>query len=214
VPESVAFPDLVPNREFSLPAPRERLERARDALLKVNIATEIVPDRDAARDRVLELVPDGSEVHIALSETMRELGITEAVERSGRYRAVRPQLMKLDRATQRREMAKLASAPDFMLGSVHAVTEDGQLVVGSGTGSQLGPYANGAGQVILVAGAQKVVANVEEGLRRLREYSYPLEDARMKAAGRVGTILAKTLIMAFDSPGRTHLILVEEPIGF
>jgi acyl-CoA hydrolase len=197
-----------------MPVSRERLERAQKALRKVNIETEIVSDIGAARDRVLELVPEGSEVHIGLSETMRELGVTRIIEESGKYNAIRPQLMKLDRVTQRREMAKLATAPDYILGSVHAVTEEGELVVGSGTGSQLAPYANGAGHVILVAGAQKVVANRELGLRRLREYSYPLEDARMKAAGRQGTILAKTLIISFDSPDRTHLILVEEPVGF
>jgi acyl-CoA hydrolase len=122
--------------------------------------------------------------------------------------------MKLDRVTQRREMSKLASAPDYILGSVHAVTEDGHLVIGSGTGSQLAAYASGAGKVILVAGAQKVVPDLETGLRRLREYSYPMEDARMKAAGYPGTILAKTLIVSRDSPERTHVILVEESIGF
>ena len=214
VSETIVRPELTPNLEFSVPASRERLERAQQALRRVNIETEIVPDSGAARDRVLELVPEGSEVHIGLSETMRELGVTSFVEQSGKYGAIRPQLMKLDRGTQRREIAKLATAPDYMLGSVHAVTEEGELVVGSGTGSQLAPYANGAGKVILVAGAQKVVANLEMGLRRLREYSYPLEDARMKAAGHQGTILAKTLIISFDYPGRIHLILVEKPIGF
>jgi LUD domain len=214
VSESIVLPHLTPNPEFSVPASRERLERAQKALRGVNIETEIVSNRDAARERLLELVPEGGEVHIGLSETMRELGVTDFVEQSGKYNAIRPQLMKLDRVTQRREMAKLATAPDYMLGSVHAVTEEGELVVGSGTGSQLAPYANGAGHVILVAGAQKVVTNLAMGLRRLHEYSYPLEDARMKAAGRPGTKLAKTLIISFDYPGRIHLILVEEQIGF
>jgi hypothetical protein len=214
VSQSIALPNLTPNPEFSAPVSRERLERAQTALRAVNIETMIVPDRDAARDRVLELVPEGSEVHVGLSETMRELGVTALIEQSGKYRAIRPQLLRLDRVTQLREMTKLAAAPDYMLGSVHAVTEDGQLVVGSGTGSQLAPYANGAGHVILVAGAQKVVSDLELGLRRLREYSYPLEDARMKAAGYSGTKLAKILIISFDSPGRTHVILVEAPIGF
>jgi hypothetical protein len=208
------LPDLTPNMEFAAPASRAQLERAQEALAKVRIETEIVPDRETARSRVLELVPEGAEVHIGLSETMRELGLTKVFEESGKYNAIRPQLRKLDRNTQRREMARLATAPDYILGSVHAVTEDGHLVIGSGTGSQLAPYVNGAGHVILVAGAQKVVPNLELGLRRLREYSYPLEDARMKAEGYPGTILAKTLIMSWDSAGRTHLILVEEPIGF
>jgi hypothetical protein len=200
--------------EFAAPASRDQLERAVAALAKHRIEAEIVPDRETARSRALALVPQGAEVHTGLSETMRELGITDHIEQSGSYDAIRPKLLKLDRETQRREMAKLASAPDYILGSVHAVTEDGQLVIGSGTGSQLGPYANSAGRVILIAGAQKVVPDLETGLRRLREYSYPMEDARMKAAGYPGTLLAKTLIISFDSPGRTHLILVEDSIGF
>ena len=81
---------------------------------------------------------------------MRELGITAEIETSDRFRAIRPQLSKLDRETQKREMAKLATAPDYMLGSVHAITEDGSLVIASGSCSQIAPYANGAGSVILV----------------------------------------------------------------
>jgi hypothetical protein len=211
--EMQPLPNLSPNPEFAAPASRERLDRAAAALNAKNIQTEILPDGAAAHDAVMALLPEGSEVHVALSETMREIGLTQSVE-EGNYHAIRPQLMKMDRQTQRREMAKLASAPDYMLGSVHAVTEEGDLVIGSGTGSQLGPYANAAGTLILVAGAQKVVRDVEEGLRRLREYSYPMEDARMKASGAPGTILAKTLIMQWDVPGRTHLFLVGEPIGF
>jgi acyl-CoA hydrolase len=207
------LPELTPNPVYATAAPRERLERAAAALSARNIQTEVVADGAAARDAVMALLPEGAEVHVALSETMRELGITQLVE-EGNFRAIRPQLKKLDRQTQRREMAKLATAPDYMLGSVHAVTEDGNLVIGSGSGSQLAPYANGAGTVILVAGAQKVVRDVEEGLRRVREYSYPMEDHRMKSIGAPGTILAKILIMAWDSPGRTRLFLVEEPIGF
>ena len=111
-------------------------------------------------------------------------------------------------------MARLATAPDYILGSVHAVTEDGQLVVGSGSGSQIAPYANGAGQVILVAGAQKLVRDLDEGLRRVREYSSPLEDARMKSVGYPGTRLAQILVISFARPGRFHLFLMEEPIGF
>ena len=88
--ESIVLPEPTPNPEFSVPASRERLERAKKALRRVNIETEIVLDRGAARDRVLELVPEGSEVHIGLSETMRELGVTSFVEQSGKYRALRP----------------------------------------------------------------------------------------------------------------------------
>jgi hypothetical protein len=163
---------------------------------------------------VLDLVPEGAEVHIGLSETMRELGVTAEIEESKRFDAIRPRLVQLDRETQMREIRKLATAPDYMLGSVHAVTEDGTLIAASGTGSQLAPYANGAGQLILVVGSQKIVRDVEEGLRRVREYSLPLEDARMKSIGRPGSLVSKILLMQWERPGRITVILLDGAIGF
>ncbi|MDQ6793142.1 MAG: lactate utilization protein [Candidatus Dormibacteraeota bacterium] len=174
----------------------------------------IAHSRDEARQMVLDLVPEGVEVHIGLSETMRELGVTSEIEGSGRYDAIRPKLNQLDRETQHREIRKLATAPDYMLGSVHAVTEDGVLVAASGTGSQLAPYVNGAGKLILVVGSQKIVRDVEEALRRVRQYSLPLEDARMKSLGRPGSLIGKILLLQWERPGRITVILLEGPIGF
>jgi acyl-CoA hydrolase len=145
---------------------------------------------------------------------MEELGVTPEIQDSGRYEAIRPKLNRMDRETQARAMAKLASAPDYMLGSVHAVTEDGYLVAASGTGSQLAPYASGAGNLVLVVGSQKVVRDLEEALRRIREYSLPLEDSRMKSLGYPGSLVSKILIMQWERPGRVTVILLEEPIGF
>lgn len=153
-------------------------------------------------------------MQIALSETMRELGITQEIDESGRYESVRARLMALDRATQFREMQKLAAAPDYILGSAQAITEDGEIVVGSGTGSQLGAYAYSAGQVILVVGHQKIVRDTNEAFRRLREYGLPREFARMQAAGRPGTVLAKTLIIHQEFRGRITVILVPATLGF
>ena len=163
---------------------------------------------------VLDLVPEGVEVHIGLSETMRELGVTSEIENSGRYDAIRPKLTRLDRETQQREIRKLGTAPDYMLGSVHAITEDGLLVAASGSGSQLAPYAYGAGKLILVVGSQKIVRDLDEALRRVREYSLPLEDARMKSLRRPGSLISKILILEWERPGRVTVILLEDPIGF
>ena len=127
-------------------------------------------------------IPEGAEVHIALSETMRELGVTETIDESGRYDSIRARLGTLDRATQAREMRKLGAAPDYIIGSAHAITDDGEIVVGSGSGSQLGAYAYAGGSVILVVGHQKLVRDLDDGLRRVREYSLPREFARMQSA--------------------------------
>jgi hypothetical protein len=98
---------------------------------------------------------------------------------------------------------------------VHAVTEQGQVIVASMTGSQVGPYASGAGTVIWVVGAQKIVRDLEEGLRRVREYSYPMEDARAREAYGIGSGINKLLIVNREVvPGRISVILVKEKLGF
>jgi hypothetical protein len=121
----------------------------------------------------------------------------------------------MDRATQADEIRRLGSAPDFMLGSVQAVTETGSLIVVSASGSQLGPIVGGAGHVILVVGTQKIVANVEEGLRRVDEYAFPLEDARAMAAYGIHSAVNKILIINREfTPGRITVVFVDEVLGF
>jgi hypothetical protein len=156
------LPRLEPNLEFAQPSPPERLRQVAAALERNGFHALIAHSRDEARQMVLDLVPEGAEVHIGLSETMRELGVTPEIQESGRYDAVRPKLNQLDRETQLREIRKLATAPDYMLGSVHAITEDGVMVAASGSGSQLAAYASGAGNLILVVGSQKLVRDLDE----------------------------------------------------
>ena len=202
------------NPEFERPADRQRLERTVDALGRRGFQAQVAESAEQARRLVLDAIPESAEVLVALSETMAKLGITAEIDESGRYDSVRSRLNSLDRATQFREMQKLAAAPDYVLGSAHAVTDDGEIVVGSGSGSQLGPYAYAAGQVILVIGHQKLVSDLEEGLRRVREYSWPLEHVRMQSIRRPGSLLAKTLILHYEPSGRTSVILVPETLGF
>lgn len=209
------LPDLPPpNPMFAQPADPERLRRVVGALEAGGIQATIAASADEAWELALARIPEGAEVHIALSETMAQLGITAAIQESGRYDAVRPKLAKLDRVTQRHEMRKLAAAPEYMLGSVHAITDDGILLIASGSGSQLGPYAQSAGKVVLVAGHQKIVLDVAEGLRRIHEYSLPLEDARMKRLGIPGGLIAKILLIEREPQERISLILVPETLGF
>jgi hypothetical protein len=111
-------------------------------------------------------------------------------------------------------MRKLGAAPDYVLGSAAAVTDDGQIVVGSGSGSQLGAYAYAGGNVILVVGHQKLVRDLEEGLRRVREYALPREYVRMQGAGFPGSLLAKTLLIHYEPSGRITVILVPVTLGF
>lgn len=206
---------LVPNPAYAKTATRAQLDRVAARLEEHGIHTVIVPNRADALRTVHSLVPEHSEVLVSTSETMAQIGFSKEVEESGRYTSVRKRLLALDRKTQDREFRQLGQSPLYEVGSVHAVTAEGDVLVASATGSQLGPYAFGAGKVVWVVGAQKVVPTLEDGLRRLREYSLPLEDARaLKAYGR-NSGLNKILIVSREAvPGRVNLILVEEAMGF
>ncbi len=192
----------------------ERIEHVARALRANNIEAIVVDTGAEARRLILELIPDGAEVNSAKSKTIEDIGLLAELQESGRYDALRPRYLAMDRTTQGREIRKLISAPDFMLGSVNAVTEDGALVTASYAASQLGPYASGAGRLILVVGSQKIVRDLDEALRRVREVAFPYEDARLREQLGVPTKIAKILITYLDPmPGRTTVFLVREPVG-
>jgi hypothetical protein len=168
-----------------------------------------------AKRIVLQLIPDGSQVHHGASRSLEVSGIIDAIENSGRFDPVRPRIGDLDRATEADEIRRLSAAPDVMLGSVHAVTETGSMLAASMGGSQLGPYVSGAGRVILVVGTQKIVSDLQEGLRRIDEYAFPLEDARAQAAYGIHSAVNKVLIINREIvPQRITVVLVDEVLGF
>jgi hypothetical protein len=195
-------------------ASEEDIAAVAAALGHNHIEAIVVDTASEARERVLALVPEGSEVHWAKSRTLDELGLPDVLLDGSRFDPVRPKYQGLDRRTQGREIRKISAAPDFMLGSVQAVTRDGALVAASYSGSQIGPYAMGAGRVILVVGSQKIVPDLETALRRVRETVMPYEDARLREQMGRGTHLARLLITYMEPmPGRTTVIIVREPIG-
>jgi hypothetical protein len=201
------------NEAFARRANPEQIDRAAEALRRRKFDVRVVETTEQARDLVMSLIPDGSEVGQGASETLEVIGVTAALD-DDRYVAIRPRTRKMDRATQAREIRKLAAAPDVQVNSVHAVTEDGEMLIASNTGSQLGPIASGAGKVILVVGSQKVVPDLETGFRRLHEYNLPIEDARFQEAYGRRSAINKVLILQGDFPaGRTTVVLVREPVG-
>jgi hypothetical protein len=192
----------------------DAVERVAAALRANNIEAIVVDTGSEARDLVLGMIPEGSEVHTGKSKTLEDVGLFEILMQSGRYDPVRPKYMAMDRQTQGREIRKLQTTPDFMLGSVAAVTDDGLLVAASATGSQLAPYAAGAGRVILVIGSQKIVPDLDAALTRIREVVFPYENAQVRARLGVDTKLEKVLLTFGEwSPGRTSVVLVREHVG-
>ena len=203
------------SRRFGTVADEASVKRTVAALEANGITVLRAPDSAAAKRIVLDLIPDTSHVHHGASQTLDVLGITDEIDKSGRYDALRPRIWGMDRKTEGDEIRRLGAAPDVMLGSVHAVTETGSLLAASMSGSQLGPYVSGAGRVILVVGTQKIVTDIEEGLLRINEYAWRLEDARAQAAYGIRSAVNKVVIINREiTKGRITVVLVDEVLGF
>ena len=208
-------PDGSLTRRWGVKADDVRVKRTMAALEANGMTVLRASDAAAAKRIVLDLIPDASPVHQGASQTLDVLGITYEIEKSGRYAALRPRIWSMDRETEANEIRRLGAAPDVMLGSVHAVTETGSLLAASMSGSQLGPYVSGAGRVILVVGTQKIVPDLEQGLRRINEYALRLEDARAQAAYGIHSAVNKVVIINGEiTPGRITVVLVDEVLGF
>ena len=187
------------------------------ALEQNGIEAVVVSNSKEAKKKVLELIPKGSEVMTMTSTTLDSIGLSgEINEADGKFKPVRDKLYAMDRNTQVQEMNRIGAAPEFVMGSVHAVTEDGHVLIASNTGSQFPAYSFGALHVIWVVGTQKIVKNTDEGIKRIYEHSLPLESERAKKAyGVPGSAVNKILIVNKEvQPGRVKLILVKEKLGF
>ena len=200
---------------WTSPAPADRLERAAAALTAHGFTVEILDDVAAARARIQALIPPGASVFTGASETLRLSGIETDINASGRYDAIRPRVLAMDRATEADAIRRLLASPDVAVGSVHAVTETGSLVIASGSGSQLPGYAGGAARVIWIVGAQKIVPDLETALRRVEEHCLPLESARTQAAYGSPSAINRLLVLNAElHPGRGFVLLLREAIGF
>jgi hypothetical protein len=177
-------------------------------------SVEVVDDLDTARAAGLERIPEGASVMTNTSVTLQETGIAGAIDDGGAYDSARNRMFALDFATQLQEMKAIAGQPDYALGSVHAVTRDGTLVIASASGSQLASYAWGAANVIFVVGAQKLVPSVEAARERIYQHSLKLEDARAYAAYGQNSRVGKILEIHQEDPGRIHVVLIRQSVGF
>jgi len=184
------------------------------ALEEHGFSVEIADDLDAARQAVLARIPAGASVMTNTSVTLDETEITDAINGSGRYDSARSKMMALDFATQAQQMKAIGGQPDYALGSVHAITSDGTLVIASASGSQFAALAWGAANVILVVGAQKLVRTLQDAHERVYRHSLVLEDARAQAAYGQHSAVGKVLEIHQEMPGRIHIVLIRQPVGY
>ena len=200
---------------FTEPATAQGLERAAATLTAHGFTVEILDDAAAARARIKDLIPVGASVFTGASETLRLSGIEQDLNASGRYDAIKTRGQAMDRGTQLAAIWRLISTPDVIVGSVHAVTETGSLVIASASGSQLPGYAGGSLRAIWVVGAQKVVPDLSTALRRVEDHCLPLETARAQSVyGQPSAVNRLLVLNAEPQPGRATVLLLREAIGF
>jgi LUD domain len=203
-----------PDRFTSLPD-EHALAATVVALEEHGFSVEVVDDLDAARAAVLARIPDGASVMTNTSVTLAQTRIADAInDGGGRWESARNAMFALDFATQAQEMKAIGGQPDYALGSVHAVTAGGTLVIASASGSQLASYAWGATNVIFVAGVQKLVPTLAAAHERIYQHSLPLEDARAQAAYGQHSQVGKIMEIHQELPGRIHLVLIRQQVGF
>lgn len=206
---------MKPNEKYGILAADVVIQKVIGALEKNNFKVKVVENKEEAKKEVLKLLPTGAEVFTMSSQTLEEIEIVSEINESGKYNAIRPKLLAMDRNTQAREMARLGASPDWVLGSVQAVTEDGHLLIASNTGSQLSAEAYAGGKVVFVVGCHKIVKDSDEGIKRIYEYSLPLEDERARKAYGIPSAVNKILIINKEvMPERITVILVKEKLGF
>ena len=202
------------NEEFNRPASDQQIARTVQALERNGIDTIVFETGDEAREYVLSLIPAGVQVYNPPSRTVDQIGLRAAIESSTHIQSLQSRLHSLDRVTQRAEIRKLISSPDVVIGSVHAITEKGEVLIASASGSQLSSIASGADKVIWVVGTQKLVSTLDDAFRRIREYSYPLENIRAQQIYGKPSAINKILIVNGELPGRITLVLVKQNLGF
>jgi acyl-CoA hydrolase len=204
---------VTPDRFTTLPD-EHTLQTTVTALEEHGFGVEVVDDLDAARVAVLARIPQGASVMTNTSATLAETGIADAINDGGAYDSARNKMLALDFATQAQQMKAIGGQPDYALGSVHAITRDGTLVIASASGSQLASYAWGAANVIFVAGAHKLVPTLEAAHQRIYQHSLKLEDARAIAAYGQHSFVGKVMEIHQELPGRIHIVLIRQQAGF
>jgi L-lactate utilization protein LutC len=190
-----------------------------EALKARGIAAEVVQTREEALARLRALIPAGASISTGASLTLKEIGFEELLK-SGTHpwRNLKAEYLAEKDPSRQLLMRRQSTLADFYLGSVHAVSQTGQLVIASMTGSQLAPYAYAAPNVIWVVGAQKITPTLEDAVRRVREYVYPHEDKRMKesSGGKMGSMIGKLLIFEREAPflnRKLSMIFVRQKTG-
>ena len=197
------------------PATSDSISRTIAALATRNVDAVLVASREAALAKLQELVPEGSEVFVSTSETLDTIGYTAYMDGNDRYVNLHDQMVAHTDPAAQREFRRTTTIADYFVGSVQAIAETGEIVVASGSGSQIGAFAYGARRVILVAGAQKICPTLADAEARTRGFTLEQHDRWLEGRGATPTPIGKYLVMEHEPMvGRISMIIIPESLGW
>ena len=197
------------------PATAESISRTIKALTARNVDAVLVESGEAALAKLLELAPEGSEVFVNTSETLDTIGYTEYMHGNDRYINLHDRMMEQPDAAAQREFRRKTTTADYFVGSVQAIAETGEIVVASGSGSQIGAYSYGARRLILVAGTQKICPTLAEAEARTRGFTLERHDRWLEGRGAAPAPIGKYLVMEHEPVvGRIAMVLIPESLGW
>ena len=197
------------------PADEAAILRTVAALQSRNVEAVVAEDGDDARQKLIAMIPDGAEVFKSTSETLDTIGYSDYFNQTDRYKNLNREMAAETDREQQRELRRLASVAEYYIGSVHAVAETGEVIVASGSGSQLGAYVYGAKQVVWVVGVQKICPNLTEAIAQVRGFSVERHHQWAEESGRTAGPMGKLMIFENEqAPGRVRMVLIKEAVGW
>lgn len=198
-------------------ASKETIEKTMKALQPRGIQPLFVDTKEDALGKLKELLPTGAEIMTGGSTTLDQMGFTQIlIDDNHKWKNLKDAILKEKDPVLQNELRKKSVIAQYMIGSIHAVVETGEVLMVNASGSSIPSYSFSSDNVIWVVGTQKIVPTLEEAFKRLREYCFPLEDKRMKSIGYPGSAIGKFLLFEKEiNPDRKiTLIFVNEKLGF
>jgi L-lactate utilization protein LutC len=196
----------------------EVVEKTAQALKDKGYEIFTVEKGAEALAKIKELIPQGASVMNGASVSLEKIGFVDFLK-SGQHgwKNLHQEVLAENDPVKRLALRKQATLSDYYLGSVHALTETGEFIIASNGGSQLPHIVFNSPNLIFVVGAQKIVPNFDEAMKRLKEYVIPLEEKQMQEKYGVGTFPSKIVIFNRESPSskrKINIIIVNEKLGF
>ena len=205
------------NKKYEALALKGAVNKAKKELEKRGIKVEFINTKEDALKRLKELIPKNSEVMTGGSTTLEQIGFVNLLKSKNHpWVNLKDKILAEKDKNKQNELRRLSIASQYFIGSVHAVSQTGEVLVASASGSQIPSYAFSSDNVIWVVGTHKITKNLNEAIERVRKYCLPLEDKRMKSIGYPGSTIGKLLIFEREiMPNRKiTLIFVNEKLGF